>query len=885
MVAVDKREVWDVASDLMQVSVQRVRRGTVPKCTESTAVGVPCGTAELFTGSDGVQSNAVQDVSAIGADDARVKRNSRDGRSLKGCWSDQQCAAINEGFARLGPKWSRIVQESGAVLASRSAKDVRSKAQALGLLGSEAQGLGEHRRGKSGSLRRARIKSVDQAQKRVTARAENVSIPFVGTTALVNELLVTEVIEPTRAMASEAGREAFVRELNALRSVGALPLNKAVEHTSAVNIRGAQFVKLKAIFGIKNSELGQAARKHKCRLVCQGCVVKDAYGGLVEDPFEWEKPPGLVAFRATMSAAVMEHGSKADAGFFDVDNAYVHAKLRGPPTFVELGGLVQWIEGCVTKAELLKLKKMKRPVLQLPMALYGLPRSGSDFGAHARERLLSLGWKESASDKNIYMRTRGGKSEWIVLYVDDGAVFGERSAVRKAISEVKTVFTISRAATYVTEANRTKPVRFLGISLFADDERNGAWVVSSAEYARHVAADIDTGRSRKTPIAVKPEPDPDGESCGRDTRRALGRLLWLVRTTRPDLAYAVGLLARCTDRWGPEAEQGLNHVLQYLRTSAETELVFEMPETAGRRIEVVCYTDADFAVEKSTSGMCAFFRSNGTRHLVDWSSGRQRRTATSTAEAELIAVHTAVQYRAFPLSVFLDESQRSWPDVKVYVDNETALKAIAKGWSDKMIHLHKMQGVSLKWLNEIVKDGLVVFEYVKSAENLADGFTKSLSADVFEKQRIGWGIVVAAVTHGRSLGAPLQESHCTSTVQLVYILTVLCPAGNSGRVVAGCVPLAPAWAGWCSAYIKARRWQCSCVEARRSCAVTLVTRPLFWLGSALCWSKNSLKPGRDGGAVSVQMGHVRSGAPELVGGAVFERLSGAEDSPPDTCQG
>ncbi|KAA8498455.1 hypothetical protein FVE85_6040 [Porphyridium purpureum] len=36
-----------VASDLMQVSVQRVRRGTVPKCTESTAVGVPCGTAEL----------------------------------------------------------------------------------------------------------------------------------------------------------------------------------------------------------------------------------------------------------------------------------------------------------------------------------------------------------------------------------------------------------------------------------------------------------------------------------------------------------------------------------------------------------------------------------------------------------------------------------------------------------------------------------------------------------------------------------------------------------------------------------------------------------------------------------------------------------------------
>ncbi|KAA8493392.1 hypothetical protein FVE85_8837 [Porphyridium purpureum] len=41
------------------------------------------------TGSDGVQSNAMQDVSAIGADDARVKRNKRDGLSSKRYWSDQ----------------------------------------------------------------------------------------------------------------------------------------------------------------------------------------------------------------------------------------------------------------------------------------------------------------------------------------------------------------------------------------------------------------------------------------------------------------------------------------------------------------------------------------------------------------------------------------------------------------------------------------------------------------------------------------------------------------------------------------------------------------------------------------------------------------------------
>ncbi|KAA8494322.1 hypothetical protein FVE85_4297 [Porphyridium purpureum] len=99
----------------------------------------------------------------------------------------------------------------------------------------------------------------------------------------------------------------------------------------------------------------------------------------------------------------------------------------------------------------------------------------------------------------------------------------------------------------------------------------------------------------------------------------------------------------------------------------------------------------------------------------------------------------SVQYRVFPLGVFIEERHNVWPNVAMYVDNETALNAFKKGCSDKMLHLHKMQKISLKWLNEVSKDGLSDFLHVKSKDNLADGLTKNLAVDSFQKQRHGWG--------------------------------------------------------------------------------------------------------------------------------------------------
>ncbi|KAA8494423.1 Copia protein [Porphyridium purpureum] len=647
-----------------------------------------------------------------------------DGRTWKRAWSEEECAAVRDGFERLGPKWARIKKESGDILVSRSSKDVRSKAQALGLLGPEAQGLAEHRRGKSGAARRERVRTAS-----------------TDLHSMVREALVTEVIDAEEAMQSRPGRLAFEKELKALRKMGALPLEKAMEKADADRVPGSQFVKLKAIFAIKNAELGIDARRHKCRLVAQGCVVKNANGRLVVDPFAWEKPPGLVAVRAAISAAILEHGDEADGGFLDVDNAYVHAKLGGPPTFVELGGLLPLLNGCVLPGEFRKLEKMCRPVVRLPFALYGMPRSGSDFGAFARKQLLGLGWREVTSDKNLYVRRRGKYLMWAVLYVDDGGVFGHRLGVRAAVDELKNVFRVSKQVEYVNEASKKSPVRFLGVGIYRDAESH-AWVLDSWEYAKHVVADIEGTKKRATPLVHRPEPDKEGSSCGAESRKKLGQLLWLVRTTRPDLAFAVGTVARCTDRWSQEAEKCLTDILRYIRDTADVHLEYAMPRVKGLEPIIICYSDADLSEERSTTGICAYMCAGGADHIVDWSSSRQRRTATSTAESELIALHTAVQHRAFPLATFVEESRGKWPRMHMKVDNETALGAVEKGWSEKMLHLPKMQKISLRWLHEVAADGLAVYEHVKSRDNLADGFTKILPADAFNKQKAGWHLVM-----------------------------------------------------------------------------------------------------------------------------------------------
>ncbi|KAA8491195.1 Retrovirus-related Pol polyprotein from transposon TNT 1-94 [Porphyridium purpureum] len=567
------------------------------------------------------------------------------------------------------------------------------------------------------------------------------------TAAQVN---VTEVVDTGSVLETQSGITALRAELRALTSAGALPFEKTVERAVAARTPGARFVKLKLLMSVKNREMPPEFHKVKARIVAQGCHIEDSRGHrAVDEGFAFDKPPGLAAIRAAMSSALLRSGSDADGAFFDIDCAYTSAKLGGPPTFGVVRGLRRFLRGSVSGEEWHKVEGLEDPVVPLPRALYGLPRAGSDFAHHARKLLLSCEWRESQADLNQYMK-RGASGRTVVLsmYVDDGACFGHKNDVADAVKEFRKIFKITRPVESLSESSKEKPIRFLGSHLYSD---GGYWVLDSSSYAQHIvecARDRIT-RERSNPLSERVEASGEarGQMCPAWVQGSLGQLLWLTRTARPDLAMSVAHVARFVHRWDDAATKALSEILGYLRKHVDVRLQYEIPIVCGRP-EVVVFSDADFAVAGSVSGAAAFFGVGKVRHLVDWVSRKQRRVSTSTAEAELVAAHGAAQGCVFPLGTHLEEMSCSWPRVRLFVDNEAALRAIARGHSDKLSHVSKMQHISIRWLHETVADGIIEMCHVPTRANLADGLTKPLPTDKFRSHAFAWGLYSLTLSTG-----------------------------------------------------------------------------------------------------------------------------------------
>lgn len=541
---------------------------------------------------------------------------------------------------------------------------------------------------------------------------------------------VAEVLPMKSAMKSIKGKVAFKKEFNSLVEMGVLRLQHAVEYRDVAHNKDARFVKLKPIMAVKNSEMPVSFHVHKCRIVGQGCIVKNGNGFIAEpDQFPFDKPPSLMSMRCALSKALLEFGKEADAAFFDIDSAYLHAPLLGNPTYGTLEALLPFMKDVLSPKELTRLLKMERPVIKLNQALYGLTRSGSDFAAHARGKLMEKGWKESDCDMNVYHKQyNNGKHVTLVLYVDDGALFGHGDSVTLAVKELQSCFKITKEIQRISMATKDAPIRYLGISVYSDSEN---WILDSSEYAAHIAKKAPSGRSRTTPIAEKIVIGTFPRDCPRMHRATIGQLLWLSRTTRADIAHSVAMVARCVDRWDDNAEKGLNDILRYLVKHTEVLLKYNIPREMCSEVAIESYCDADHDPNKSTSGHIMYLTGNGNKHLVSWGSRKQKRIATSTAESELISLHTSVQGCVFPVGIFLEEIQGKWPLIDIYSDNETAIKVAIRGFSDAMTHVSKTQKICVKWLAELVKDKFINIKYIATRSNAADIMTKPVSTDVF----------------------------------------------------------------------------------------------------------------------------------------------------------
>ncbi|GJZ70366.1 retrotransposon protein, putative, ty1-copia subclass [Tanacetum coccineum] len=201
---------------------------------------------------------------------------------------------------------------------------------------------------------------------------------------------------------------------------------------------------------------------------------------------------------------------------------------------------------------------------------------------------------------------------------------------------------------------------------------------------------------------------------------AVGSIMYVVRCTRPDVAFAQNIISRFQQNSGKA-----HWTAVYLRNTKDTFLVYGGNPEAELRVNYYC--DAGFETDrddtKSQTGY-VFVLNGGA---VVWKSSKQSTTAQHATEAEYIAASEAAK-EAVWIRKFIDElgvvPSNDYP-IKMNCDNSAAIIMAKESGIQKGARHFKRK---YHYVRECIETGKIDIVKVHTDDNLADSFTKNLAA-------------------------------------------------------------------------------------------------------------------------------------------------------------
>ena len=346
--------------------------------------------------------------------------------------------------------------------------------------------------------------------------------------------------------------------------------------------------------------------------------------------------------------------------------------------------------------------------------------------------MLRMDFIRSKVDPCLYYRptpTSGGDFLFVAVFVDDLVI---------SCSCLQQIAMFKRQLEDNYDMKDLGPLEYcLGIKISRDS--SGRITLNQSKYIDDVMArfGLQNAHSEPTPMkqglkltkAMSPTTPDDIAKCAKfPYREIVGSLMYLMISTRPDIAYAVGQLSMFLNNAGPEHHAAALHLLRYCKGSKDLSITYS-PNTS---LSVLGYSDADWAACLDTRRSVTayvFFAAGGP---VSWKSKLQPTVALSSTEAEYMALTAAAQ-EACSLR-FLQQEFRVPSDspVLIYEDNKGA---IAMSVNPTLHKTSKHISIKQHFIREAVQNGDVCLEYIPTDAMLADALTKALSKVIFLKLR------------------------------------------------------------------------------------------------------------------------------------------------------
>jgi hypothetical protein len=363
-------------------------------------------------------------------------------------------------------------------------------------------------------------------------------------------------------------------------------------------------------------------------------------------------------------------------------------------------------------------------VARLLKGLYGLKQGGREWFKRLEEVLSQLGFSRIRSDGSIFIWEKDGVQVICPVFVDD-ITFASKSKSKIAALKVELAKHFKLRGLGPTtfqlgvEVIRDCKVRTLHLTQhrYCLDllERYGFVDCSPVSTPMDPGVRLSTSQSPST---------PEDEAFMRTVPyvSAVGALMYLAIVTRPDIAYAVGVLCRFMARPGPEHWKAVKHLFRYLRGTCNFCLTYK-PEPSAP-YPFYAYSDADHGANLDNGHSTSAYVVKIGSGTISWSSRLQSIMALSTTEAEFVAAASAGQEVVW-MRVLLGELGFliSGPSL-LLLDNQSAIQV---GKNPEHHGRMKHFDLCFYWLRSVVVAGQIVLRYMPTANMAANLLTKGLA--------------------------------------------------------------------------------------------------------------------------------------------------------------
>ncbi|KAL0561491.1 hypothetical protein IC582_001919 [Cucumis melo] len=409
------------------------------------------------------------------------------------------------------------------------------------------------------------------------------------------------------------------------------------------------------------------------------------------------------------------------AAYFDYEIWQMDVKTAFLNGNLEETIYMQQPEGFIIPGQEQKICKLNR-------SIYGLKQASRSWNIRFDTAIKSYGFDQIVDEPCVYKRIINKSVAFLVFYVDDILLIGNDIGL---LTDIK-----QWLATQFQMKDLGEAQFVLGIQIFRD-RKNKMLALSQASYIDKIVVKYSMQKSKRGLLPFRHGVTLSKEQCPKTPQdveemrhipyaSAVGSLMYAMLCTRPDICYAVGIVSRYQSNPGLAHWTAVKTILKYLRRTRDYTLVY-----GSKDLILTGYTDSDFQTDrdsrKSTSG--SVFTLNGG--AVVWRSIKQGCIADSTMEAEYVAACEAAKEAVWLRNFLIDLEvvpNMSKP-ITLYCDNSGDVANSREPRSHKHgKHIERKYHL----IREIVHRGDVIVTQIASTHNVADPFTKPLTAKVFE---------------------------------------------------------------------------------------------------------------------------------------------------------